>query len=111
MIFDREEIILTIMALINLTIASLTPIFIYCIVQYPGFRSWIVRLIEDDDGVAHKQDAKDAVILFFAVMFSWLLIDLVLLELLFELKNGVALIGSVSLIVGGLFGISQIGKK
>lgn len=108
---ERNELILTIGAAINLTIFSLSPVFIWFVVKNADFRKWVVRLIEDDDGVAHKQDAKDAVILFFAVMFSWLLIDLVLLELLFELKNGVVLIGIVSGIVAGLFGISSFKAK
>lgn len=107
---DRDIIILIIGALINSTIAALMPTFIYAVVQFPAFRAWVVRLIEDDDGVAHKQDAKDAVILFFAVMFSWLLIDLVLLELLFEIKNGMLIIGAVTTIVAGLFGISSLKK-
>lgn len=108
---ERNDLILTIGALINMTIFCLTPTFIFFVVVNQEFRKWVVRLIEDDDGVAHKQDAKDAVILFFAVMFSWLLIDLVLLDLLFELKNGVVLIGIVSGIVAGLFGISSLKAK
>lgn len=110
MIIDRELVILIMAGLINITIFSLIPTFIYYLVKYPAFARWVIRLIIDDDNVAHKQDAKDAVILFFAVMFAWVLIDLVFLELLYELKNGLILIGSVTLIVGGLFGIRELKK-
>src|SRR5690349_21516642 len=93
---DLVTLVLWIGVMINITIFSLTPIFIYAVIAFDGFRAWVKRLIEDDDGIAHKQDAKDAVILFFAIIFSWALIDLILLEIIYPLNNGIVLIGIVS---------------
>lgn len=99
--------------LINGIMVAGPPVFIYCLIKYPAFATWIKSLIEDGDNVPNKSDAKDAVILFFAYMIGWGLIDLILYSALYE-KDLNWLIGITGALFVALLGISQfshIGKK
>lgn len=99
--------------LINGIMVSGPPVFIYCLIKYPEFAGWIKSLIEDGDNVPNKADAKDAVILFFAYMVGWGLIDIILYSALYD-KELNWLIGISSALFVALLGISQfshLGKK
>lgn len=104
----RSIVFLAIAALmINGIFFFLPLIFIYCMVKYTTFAVWIRRLVEDGDDVPNKSDAKDAVILYFAYMVGWTLMDLILFSAMFD-KELTVLIGSTSVLLLLLLGVSQI---
>lgn len=96
-------------AMVNLVMFMLFPTFVYSLVKFPDFRRWVVALVEDGDGIANKHDARDAVILFFAVIIGWVLVNIIFVDLIFG-KDMIFLIGVVAGIFFTLLGISQLKK-
>jgi len=88
--------------IVVLTVAA----FIKAVVKYPWFRKKVIQAVEDGDDVANKEDARHAVLLYFACLFGVLLVNLVLFQFFFERYEHVttALIAGVFL---GLLGIKK----
>jgi hypothetical protein len=103
-----QQIVVVIVAvMINATICAILPTILYFVLKYPLFAHWLKRGIEDGDGVPHKQDLKDIVILFFASVFAWILTNVIFIWIFFD-KELLVLVGVVTTIVTALFGISRI---
>jgi hypothetical protein len=95
---------------INLLMAIIPPAFIYCLIRYPKFADWIKDLIEGGDSVPNKDDAKDAVILFFAYMVGWLVINLFIGWGMFG-EDWATVTSGASIVFLALLGLSQIHFK
>jgi hypothetical protein len=106
----EQTMVLIFGSAINAVCLSIFPLFIFFVVKYPPFRFWIMKMVEDGDGIPHKADAKDALILFFAGLLCWVLINIIFMQVFFN-RDFLVLIGVVSGIVFVLFGISKVGQK
>lgn len=104
----QSVVFLTVAAvLINGVLVLLPPVFIYALVKYPAFATWVRRLLEDGDDVPNKADAKDAVILFFAYVIGWGLVNLIIYSALFD-KEITWLITTTAVLFVALLGVSQV---
>lgn len=103
----QQFVVLIMAVMINATVCSILPTLLYFVLRYPAFAHWLKRGIEDGDGIPHKQDLKDIVILFFASVFAWALVNIIFIWLFFD-KDLLVLVGVVTTIVTALFGISRI---
>lgn len=102
----QQILVLVAGTLVNITLFMCLPTFIYFVVRYPAFRDWVMDMIEDSDDKPHKSDAKDAVLLFFAFMMGWVLVDIIFI-MMHEDKDWLQLIITVAGIMSVLFGISK----
>jgi hypothetical protein len=57
--------------MIDIFVLIALSLFVYGMIAQAGLREKVKESIEDGDKIAHTQDARNAVALFWAIVFAW----------------------------------------